>query len=107
MPESVPERLAPLIAGRLAMDFANSGSFRRPLSWEELLAFLEASSVISPERSAVLFDLPATEPLAAHALLQRARSFRDALRRIFLPLIRKEAPKPEAIEAINELLRVT
>jgi predicted RNA-binding Zn ribbon-like protein len=107
MPESAPERLAPLIGGRLAMDFANSGSFRRPLSWEELLAFLEASAVISPERSVVLLDLPETEPLAAHALLQRACSFRDALRRIFLTLIRRETPNPDAIEAINELLRVT
>src|SRR5271154_2166535 len=107
MPEGTSEALISLIGGRLAMDFANSGSPRRPLSWEELLLFLEASGVISPERSAVLLDLPETEPLAAHALLQRACSFRDALRRIFLTLIRKEAPKPEAIEAINELLRVT
>ena len=107
MPNGSSDGLATLIGGRLAMDFANSGSPRRPLSWEELLLFLEASRVISPERSAVLLELPETEPLAAHTLLQRASSFRDALRRIFLTLIRRDAPKPEAIEAINELLRVT
>ena len=107
MPESISERLVPLIGGRLAMDFANSGSLRRPLSWEELLAFLEASAVISPQRSAVLLELPEADPIAAHALLQRASSFRDGLRRVFLTLIRKETPKPETVEAINELLRVT
>ncbi len=89
------------------MDFANSGSLRRPLSWEELLVFLEAGNVISPQRSAVLLELPETDPLAAHTLLQRASSFRDALRGVFLALIRTEAPKRESIEAINELLRVT
>ena len=107
MPNGSSDGLATLIGRRLAMDFANSGSPRRPLSWEELLLFLEASRVISPERSAVLLELPETEPLAAHALLQRASSFRDTLRRIFLTLIRRDALKPEAIEAINELLRVT
>src|SRR5271154_3721423 len=107
MPESISERLVPLLGGRLAMDFANSGSLRRPLSWEELLVFLEASAVISPQRSAVLLELPEADPIAAHALLQRASSFRDGLRRVFLTLIRKETPKPETVEAINELLRVT
>jgi predicted RNA-binding Zn ribbon-like protein len=89
------------------MDFANSGSLRRHLSWEELLVFLEASAVISPQRSAVLLELPEADPIAAHALLERASSFRDGLRRVFLALIRKETPKRETVEAINELLRVT
>jgi predicted RNA-binding Zn ribbon-like protein len=107
MPENAPEKLISLVGGRLAVDFANGGSPRRPLSWEELVLFLEATRVISPQRSASLLELPETEPRAAHILLQRASSFRDALRRVFLALIRKEPPKRESVEAINELLRVT
>jgi len=72
-----------------------------------LVLFLEATRIISPQRSALLLQLPESDPQSAHALLQHASSFRDTLRRIFLAFIRREPPKPEAIEAINELLRVT
>jgi len=106
-PQSSQEKLISLIGGRLAVDFANSGSPRRPLSWEELIVFLEATQVISPERSALLLDLPETDPQAAHALLLHASLFRDTLRRAFLALIRKETTADDTVEAINEVLRVT
>jgi predicted RNA-binding Zn ribbon-like protein len=107
MIEKAFEKFISLIGGRLAVDFANAGSPRRPLSWEELVLFLEATQVISQQRSTLLLELPETDPLAAHALLQRASSFRDSLRRVFLALIHKEMPKREAVEAINEVLRIT
>jgi len=96
-----------LIGGRLAVDFANSGSPRRQLSWEELVVFLEATQVISPERSTALLELPEADPHAAHALLQRASAFRDTLRRAFLNVIRREPTAEDTVEAINEVLRVT
>jgi predicted RNA-binding Zn ribbon-like protein len=107
MPENTSEKLISLIGGRLAVDFANAGSPRRPLSWEEFVLFLEATRVISLQRSAALLELPEADPLAAHALLQRASSFRDTLRHIFLALIRRETPEKAAVHAINGLLRVT
>src|SRR5258708_4513831 len=107
MADRTSENLVSLIGGRLAVDFANAGSSRRPLSWEELVLFLEATKVISPQRSAFLLELPEADPLSAHALLQHASSFRDTLRRVFLSLIRKETPQPVSIEAVNALLRVT
>lgn len=110
MPENTPtisDKFVSLIGGRLAVDFANAGSLRRPLSWEEFVLFLEATRVISAQRSAVLLDLPEADPQAAHALLQRASTFRDTLRRVFLALIAGETPKRDAVEPINELLRVT
>ena len=99
--------LVSLIGGRLALDFANAGSPRRRLSWEELISFLEATKVISAERTAVLLELPESEPMTAHALLEHASSFRDVLRQAFRGMLHKEIPKPDAVEAINELLRVT
>jgi predicted RNA-binding Zn ribbon-like protein len=99
--------LVSLIGGRLALDFANAGSPKRRLSWEELISFLEATKVISAERTAVLLELPESEPMAAHALLEHGSSFRDVLRQTFRGMLHKEIPKPEAVEAINELLRVT
>jgi predicted RNA-binding Zn ribbon-like protein len=103
----MPDTFISLIGGRLALDFANEGSPKRPMSWEELVLFLEATHVISTERSALLLELPENDPQAAHALLQRATSFRASLRQILRALLRRQAPPAEAVESINELLRIT
>ena len=103
----VPDTLISLIGGRLAIDFANAGSPKRPLSWEELVVFLEATRVISQERGALLLELPENDPQAAHGLLQRASSFRASVREILRALLRRAEPLPEAIESVNGLLRVT
>ena len=71
------------------------------------MVFLEATQVISSERSALLLALPEADPQAAHALLQRASSFRDTLRHAFVALIRREATQVETVDAINDVLRVT
>jgi len=105
--DNPPYALGSLIGGRLALDFANAGSAKRPLSWEELILFLEATQVISPQRSALLLELPETDPAGAQALLSRASSLRNGTRRIFYSLIRKETPRHEHIEPVNEMLRVT
>lgn len=96
-----------LIAGRLALDFANAGSAKRPLSWEELILFLEATQVISPQRSALLQELPETDPVGALALLSRAESLRAGTRQMFYALIRRETPQAAHVEPVNEILRVT
>jgi predicted RNA-binding Zn ribbon-like protein len=95
------------IGGRLALDFANAGSPRRPLSWEELILFLEATQVISAERSAVLLELPETDAVGAQGLLEQAAALRGSLRQIFGGLVRRLAPGAESVETINELLRIT
>jgi predicted RNA-binding Zn ribbon-like protein len=105
--EATPYPPGSLIGGRIALDFANAGSAKRPLSWEELILFLEATQVISSQRSAVLLELPETDPTGAQALLERASALRGAIRQIFEALVRQEVPKPEHVEPVNEALRVT
>jgi predicted RNA-binding Zn ribbon-like protein len=107
MEKTSPYTLGSLIGGRLALDFANVGSASRPLSWEELILFLEATQVISPERSVLLLELPETDPAGAQSLLSRATGLRDRMRQMFYALIRQETPSPEQVEPVNEMLRVT
>jgi predicted RNA-binding Zn ribbon-like protein len=100
-----------LLGGRLAVDFANAPSYPgapdRDLSWEELVAFLEVSRIVSAERGAQLLTLSQTDPRAAFAVLSRAVRLRDALRRAFGALAKKERVAPECALPVNEILRIT
>lgn len=101
-----------LIGGRLAIDFANlpslpaSGS-SNSLSWEELIGFLRATRIVSPERAAELLALTESDPRSAFGLLNRAERLRDSLRLVFDALAKKQHIPRERVEPINEVLRVT
>jgi predicted RNA-binding Zn ribbon-like protein len=109
VPNAVPTPV--LLGGRLAVDFANApghpGASRRELTWDELVAFLEASRVVSAERGANLLSLTRTDPQAADALLRRAVRLREALRKAFAAIIRHERLSADWAEPINEILRIT
>jgi predicted RNA-binding Zn ribbon-like protein len=107
MQEVASDSVGSLIGGRLALDFANAGSAKRPLSWEELILFLEATQVISSQRSALLLELPESDPGGAQALLERASLLRTGVRHICSALVRREPPRAEHVEPVNEALRVT
>jgi predicted RNA-binding Zn ribbon-like protein len=96
-----------LLGGRLAIDFANSSSQLGTSNWEDLIRFLEASRVISPERSTQLLLLPQSDPQAADVLLSRATRLRDAVREVFSSVVRKEKVSGEGVAPVNEILRVT
>jgi predicted RNA-binding Zn ribbon-like protein len=100
-----------LLGGRLAVDFANAPSYPgapdRDLSWEELVAFLEVSRIVSAERGAQLLTLSQTDPRAAFAVLSRSVRLRDGLRRAFSAMAKKEHVAPECAQPINEILRIT
>jgi predicted RNA-binding Zn ribbon-like protein len=100
-----------LLGGRLALDFANvpslPGAPAKRLSWEELIAFLQASQVISAERGASLLLLPGSDPEAAQGLLLRSLRLRDALRKAFIAMVRKEAIARASVEPINQILKIT
>ena len=109
MPDSSDSRM--LLGGRLAVDFANAPSYpgmpAREPSWEELVAFLEASGVVSQERGANLLALPDSDPQSAEKILSRAIRLREGLRKAFAAMVRKERVIAEWIAPINEILRIT
>jgi len=101
-----------LVGGRLAVDFCNVPSLpatgaTSALSWEELVGFLRASRIISPERSHELLALTESDPKAAFDLLNRATRLRDALRFCFHALAAREHISRDWVIPINEILRVT
>ena len=100
-----------LLGGRLAIDFANipsyPGASTQHLSWEELIAFLQASNIVSAERASSLLALSGSDPDAAQALLSRSVRLRDALRKAFGAMVRKEGIAREWAEPINQILRIT
>ena len=71
----------PLLGGRLSLDFVNTTPPNAELSWERLIRFLEATNIVSSERSAQLLSLPQSDPQAAEALLVKARRLGSALRK--------------------------
>ena len=111
MTESQPQTLVTLLGGRLAVDFVNAPSYPgapfQDLSWEDLIAFLEAARIVSAERGASLLALSATDTKAAAALLARATRLRRTLRQSFTALVRGESIRPESAAPINEILRIT
>ena len=100
-----------LLGGRLAIDFANMPSYpgapAHHLSWEELVVFLQTSRIVSAERGSNLLALSGTEPDAAQSLLSRSMRLRDALRKAFGALVRREEIAREWAEPINQILRIT
>lgn len=96
-----------LVGGRLAVNFANVGPSPSPMSWEELINFLEHTRIISAERGSHLMELPQSNSQAAEGLFTKALRLRDSLRKVFVALVRNE-PVPRAwAEPINEVLRIT
>ncbi len=100
-----------LLGGRLAIDFANIPSYpgnpTQHLSWEELIAFLQAAQIVSEERGASLLALSGSDPDAAQTLLSRSVRLRDALRKGFGAMVQKERFVREWAEPINQILRIT
>jgi predicted RNA-binding Zn ribbon-like protein len=96
-----------LLGGRLALNFVNAAPPSRELHWEDLIAFLEASRIVSSERSARLLLLPQSDPQSADALLEKSHRLRESLHRIFTAMVRKERIAREWVEPVNALLRIT
>lgn len=97
----------PLHGGRLAIDFVNATPANGELSWEQLILFLESTSIISAERSAQLLSLPLSDPQSAEALLIKSWRLAAALRKVFVAMLRKQKTASEWVQPINEILRIT
>jgi predicted RNA-binding Zn ribbon-like protein len=97
----------PLVAGRLALDFANLASSAHDLSWEEFVAFLVDARLISDDRAARLRPLLSSAPFAVDAVLLRILRLRESLRAIFASVVDQKPFPSSWAEPINEILRIT
>lgn len=96
-----------LIAGRLALDFANTSPAAHDLSWDEFVSFLLDARLISEERATRLRPLLGAEPNAVDAVLLRILRLRESLRAIFSSIVQGKSFPGTWVEPINEILRIT
>jgi len=97
---------SPLVAGRLALDFANISS-AGDLSWDEFVTFLIDARLVSQDRASHLRPFLTTEPRAVDAVLLRALRLRECLRAVFACIVDKEPFPSSWAEPVNEILRIT
>ena len=97
---------SPLVAGRLALDFANISS-AGDLSWDEFVTFLIDAGLVSQDRASRLRPFLTTEPRAVDAVLLRALRLRECLRAVFACIVDKEPFPSSWAEPVNEILRIT
>jgi len=96
-----------LIAGRLALDFANLRPVAHDLSWTEFVDFLMDSRVVSEERGMRLESLEGSEPGAVDAVVLKILRLQECVRAIFSAVEEgREFPKAW-VAPINVILRVT
>ena len=96
-----------LVAGRLALDFANTIPASHDLSWDEFVSFLVAARLITEERAARLRPLEHSEPQAVDAALLHILRVRESLRAIFASVVQKRSFPPSWVEPVNNVLRIT
>ena len=96
-----------LIAGRLALDFANTSPISHDLSWDEFVSFMLDAKLVTPERAAKLRPLLLSEPQAVDAILLKILRLREAFRAVFGSIVEREPFPGHWVEPINEILRVT
>jgi predicted RNA-binding Zn ribbon-like protein len=95
------------VAGRLALDFANTIPAARDLSWGEFVSFLQATRLVGDERATRLRHLPQNEPQAVDTALLHILQVRESVRAIFAAVVQRKAFPAVWVEPINEILRVT
>lgn len=96
-----------LVAGRLALDFANTAPAAHDLSWDEFVSFLVRARLVTEERALRLRSLPQNEPQAVDAVLLRILRLRESLRAIFAIMAQHRVFPKAWVEPINEILRIT
>ena len=95
------------IAGRLALDFANTAPNSRELSWNHFVLFLADAGVITEERAARLSSLADTEPQSVDAVSLKMLRLRESVRAVFSARAEKRPIGKNWVEPINDILRIT
>ncbi|HUN61746.1 MAG TPA: CGNR zinc finger domain-containing protein [Candidatus Sulfotelmatobacter sp.] len=96
-----------LVAGRLALDFANLAPAAHDLSWDEFVSFLVDARLVNEDRAARLRPLLLNEPQAVDSVLLRILRLRESLRAIFGSMVDQKAVPASWIEPVNGILRIT
>jgi len=96
-----------LVAGRLALDFANLAPTPHDLSWNEFVTFLVDARLVTEDRASRLRPLIQSEPHAVDAVLLRILRLRECLRAIFGSIVKEESFPASWVEPVNEILRIT
>jgi predicted RNA-binding Zn ribbon-like protein len=96
-----------LVAGRLALDFANLAPWAHDLSWNEFVSFLTNARLVSQERASQLRPLLYNEPQAVDAILLRILRLRESLRAIFGAVVEEKHYPSTWVEPVNEILQIT
>jgi predicted RNA-binding Zn ribbon-like protein len=99
--------LSRLIAGRLALDFANLIPEAHDVSWQEFVEFLMDSRVVSKERGQRLENLGRSEPAAVDGVVLKILRLRECVRAIFSAVEEKRTYPHAWTSPINEILRMT
>lgn len=99
-PSEGPPAGLDLVAGNIALDFANSVYFRTATTpdylgtYDGLVAWAEWADLLAPETGQELRRLAAGDSPAAHQALQRAHRLRTAIYRAFSAIAAGESPPP-------------
>ena len=96
-----------LVAGRLALDFANLAPSAHDLSWDEFVAFLVDARLVTEDRASRLRPLMQSEPNAVDAVLLRILRLRECMRATFNSIVNEKAFPASWVEPVNEILRIT
>src|SRR5688500_4122836 len=97
-----------LIGGAICLDFVNTGSARREgpfkdrlRAYDDLVSWAESAGAIAPDEVAGLRQLAASTPDRAVTVLERGRTLREAVYRLFSALARGEQPPASDLELLS------
>ena len=101
--EVVPVEAMDLIGGDISLDFVNTASRRtgeglkeKLRTYDDLVSWAERVDLVGAERAGRLRRAAAADPAAAASVLERARTLREVIYRVFST----DAPSPPDLEAL-------
>jgi predicted RNA-binding Zn ribbon-like protein len=103
----MPSIASHLVAGRLALDFANLAPAAHDLSWDEFVSFLVDARLVTEDRASRLRPLLLNEAQAVDTVLLRILRLRESLRAIFGSIVEQKPVPGSWVEPVNGILRIT
>jgi predicted RNA-binding Zn ribbon-like protein len=101
----------PLVGGRLCLDFVNTTGARRSsaprerlIAYHDVITWFWRSGLISRGSIPALRRRVATHPTEAFKALNRCRTLREALYRMFLAALDEKSPADRDLELLNRTL---